>query len=489
MNKKLLIIVSILFALLCSTLVLVFWDPIIDWLPIDQSGWKEMKKTGQILYLDEDGDPIPGWLEVDSNIYYFDPDTFAMQTGWVELPDGRYYLGSDGIRRTGWQTIDGKRYYLGDNGAMFTGWLEQEDGFLYLNENGNPQSGWVELEDGKYYLNEDSIRQTGWLELDGSRYYLNEDGRLYSGWLEQEEGTYYIGEEGTPLTGWQPIEGKVYYLDETGIIQTGWLELDGSRYYLNEDGSRHTGWLEQGEYKYYLKEDGTAAKGKLVIDNETYYFTSTGAHVVLVNTWNLLPEDFKPNLVQLDNGGYADPVCVDALNKMLSDCKAAGCHPMFKGTYRDFGAQKNLFNKIYKEYKEKGYSNAYAMTLQRCAVPRGSEHHLGLAFDITDSRYDKKYTGENNAVQWLSENCWEYGFILRYIDGTTDITGIMNEPWHFRYVGTELAMEMKENGLCLEQYLDNLTNDGSTCGNPEAVKVEEVPAETEAETQPESSVG
>ena len=163
MNKKLLLIVSILFALLCSTLVLVFWDPIIDWLPIDQSGWKEMKKTGQILYLDEDGDPIPGWLEVDSNIYYFDPDTFAMQTGWVELPDGRYYLGSDGIRRTGWQTIDGKRYYLGDNGAMFSGWLEQEEGFLYLNENGNPQSGWVELEDGKYYLNEDSIRQTGWL--------------------------------------------------------------------------------------------------------------------------------------------------------------------------------------------------------------------------------------------------------------------------------------------------------------------------------------
>jgi len=485
MNKKLVLIVSLLFAILCSTLVIVFWDPIIDWLPIDQSGWKEMRKTGEIRYLDEDGDPISGWLEVESNIYYFDPESFAMQTDWVDLPDGRYYLGSDGIRRTGWQTIDGKRYYLSDNGAMFTGWLEQEEGFLYLNENGNPQSGWVELEEGTYYLDENSIRQTGWLELEGTRFYLDEDGRLHNGWLELEEGKYYIGEEGTPLTGWQTVEEKVYYLSEDGIMQTGWLELDGSRYYLCGDGSRYTGWLELGEYTYYLKDDGSAAKGKLEIDGETHYFTSKGAKIVLVNTWNLLPEDFKPNLVKLDNGGYADPVCVEALEKMLADCKAAGCHPMFKGTYRDFGAQSILFNNILKEYKAKGYANAYAMTLQRCAIPRASEHHLGLAFDITDSRYNQKYTGADNAVEWLSKYCWEYGFILRYIDGTTDITGIMNEPWHFRYVGVELAMELKDSGLCLEQYLDNLTNDGTTCGNPDAVKK----AETPTETEPAKSVG
>ena len=68
MNKKLIVIISLLFALLCGMLVFVFWDPIIDWLPIDQSGWEEMK-TGGICYLDEDGDPIPGWLEIESNIY------------------------------------------------------------------------------------------------------------------------------------------------------------------------------------------------------------------------------------------------------------------------------------------------------------------------------------------------------------------------------------------------------------------------------------
>ena len=109
MNKKLIVIISLLFVLLCGMLVFVFWDPIIDWLPIDQSGWEEMK-TGGICYLDEDGDPIPGWLEIESNIYYFDPQSYAMQTGWLQLEDEHFYLGNDGIRRTGWQTIDGKRY-------------------------------------------------------------------------------------------------------------------------------------------------------------------------------------------------------------------------------------------------------------------------------------------------------------------------------------------------------------------------------------------
>ena len=129
-KKKLILIISLLFAVVLAALVIIFWDPIIDWLPIDQSGWKEVRKTGEIRYLNEDGDPYSGWTEIESNVYYFDPESFALQTGWLELEDGRYYLGDDGIRRTGWQTINGKKYYLSDTGAMFTGWLEMEEGFL-----------------------------------------------------------------------------------------------------------------------------------------------------------------------------------------------------------------------------------------------------------------------------------------------------------------------------------------------------------------------
>ena len=489
MKKKIILPIALGLLLVGGVLVGIFWDPIIDWLPIDQSGWKEMK-TGGICYLDEDGDPIPGWLEAEGNIYYFDTESYAMQTHWVELDDGRYYLGDDGIRRTGWQEIDGNRYYLGDNGAMVTGWLEQAGGTMYLNEQGNPHSGWLELDEGTYYLDENYFRYsgwldleenryyldetgamiTGWLELEENRYYLGEDGILCSGWVQLDEGKYYLSEDGVPQTGWLEFEENFYYLDESGVMQTGWLELEEGRYYLCGDGTRYTGWLEVDGNKYYIKEDGTAAKGTLVIDEKTYFFTSSGANVIMVNTWNELPEDYEVELVKLPNGKQASAECYDILMKMVEDCTAAGCSPDIIGAYRTIGDQRVLFNNILAEYREKGYSNAYSKTLKRCAIPGTSEHHLGLAFDIVDKRYPQKYTGENNALVWLSEHCWEYGFIIRYPDNKTNITGIMYEPWHFRYVGVKLAMEMKDNGLCLEEYLDALTGDGTTCGNPDLAK-------------------
>ena len=454
MKKKLILLIC-LSLLLLAGLLAIFWDPLIDWLPVDQSKWYT-NKNGDTYYLDEDGDPIFGWHEIESRVYYFDMDSCVLRTGWVDLPGGRYYLGDDGVRRTDWQTIDGKRYYLGENGAMVTGWLETAEGLLYLNEQGNPSSGWVQTKDGTYYLNENSIRQTGWLELNETLHYLGEDGKLRTGWLEMEEGKYYLNEEGTPLTGWQNIGKYVYYLDETGIMQTGWLELDGLKYYLCGDGTRYTGWLELGEYNYYLKEDGSAAIGKLVIDDQTHYFAETGAEILLVNAWNPLPDDYDPKLttMPLGIGGYVSPLCHDALEQMLNDCIAAGCKPDLVGGYRTIASQRVLFNNIYAEYKEKGYGDAWSRTLLRCAKPGTSEHHLGLAFDIVDKRYPQKYTGENNAVVWIAENGADYGFILRYPEGKTDITGYIFEPWHYRYVGKELAEILYNNGnwITMEEY-------------------------------------
>ena len=470
MKKKIILLVSLGLLLISAALVGIFWDPIIDWLPIDQSGWEVLENGGQ-CYLDEDGDPITGWQELDSKIYYFDPESYAMQIRWLELEDGRYYLGDDGVRQTGWQTINEKRYYLGDDGAMHTGWLEQEEGMMFLNDHGNPHTGWLKLADGTYYL-DDYYMLTGWLELEDTRYYLDEDGTLHKGWLELEEGKYYLSKEGIPQTGWLEDGENHYYLGEDGIMQTGWLELEEGKYYLCGDGTRYTGWLEMGDDKYYLKEDGTAAKGTLSIDGETYFFTSTGANLIMVNTWNALPDDYQVELKKLPNGKQASVECYDALLKMVDDCTAAGCKPNIIGAYRTVNDQQVLMNNYIAEYQAKGYGYSYAkqLALQRVAIPGTSEHHLGLAFDIVDKRYPQKYTGENNALVWLSEHCWEYGFIIRYPESKTKITGIMYEPWHFRYVGVELAMEMKDSGLCLEEYLDKLTGDGTTCGDPANAK-------------------
>ena len=83
------------------------------------------------------------------------------------------------------------------------------------------------------------------------------------------------------------------------------------------------------------------------------------------------------------------------------------------------------------------------------------EHQLGLAVDITDSSIQPLNAEQEKAgtYKWLKEHCWEYGFIVRYPNGTTDITGVGYEPWHFRYVGVEVAMEMKQLGITLEEYL------------------------------------
>ena len=87
------------------------------------------------------------------------------------------------------------------------------------------------------------------------------------------------------------------------------------------------------------------------------------------------------------------------------------------------------------------------------ALPGTSEHHLGLAVDILNNKEAGK-----QALDWLGQHCWEYGFILRYPENTTDITGIIYEPWHYRYVGKEVAQEIHELGdITLEEYIQNLT--------------------------------
>ena len=89
------------------------------------------------------------------------------------------------------------------------------------------------------------------------------------------------------------------------------------------------------------------------------------------------------------------------------------------------------------------YEEAYEKALETVAIPGTSEHHLGLAVDLL---------GEE-AIAWFREHCWDYGFIVRYAAEKESYTGIIDEPWHFRYVGTEVSLDMKDSGLCLEEYL------------------------------------
>ena len=89
------------------------------------------------------------------------------------------------------------------------------------------------------------------------------------------------------------------------------------------------------------------------------------------------------------------------------------------------------------------------------AVPGTSEHQLGLAVDLMDEDYPylNDHQANTGTQKWLMEHCHEYGFILRYPIGSTEITGIIYEPWHYRYVGVEIAQEIMNLGITLEEYL------------------------------------
>jgi len=90
------------------------------------------------------------------------------------------------------------------------------------------------------------------------------------------------------------------------------------------------------------------------------------------------------------------------------------------------------------------------MAGQWVAIPGTCEHELGLAVDINA---DKEQSSNEEVYNWLAENAWRYGFILRYLKGKEDITGIDYEPWHYRYVGKEVAKEIYEEGITLEEYV------------------------------------
>ncbi len=264
----------------------------------------------------------------------------------------------------------------------------------------------------------------------------------------------------TPATGWFTEAEQTFYKNQDGSLHTGWLELDDTRYYLNEQGVLQTGWLESGGETFYLKADGSITRGKASIDNHIYYFTSSGARILLVNPWNFLPSGYEANLVSAEDGYLVDSACRDDLLQMLSDCRKAGYDARITSAYRSQDTQVELYNNKVWYYIDKGYSEAEARKEAGTiiAVPGTSEHQLGLAVDLVDSSYWVLDEAQENtpAQKWLMEHCWEYGFILRYPNDKTTATGIIYEPWHYRYVGKELSMELKPTGLCLEEYLNLL---------------------------------
>ena len=180
--------------------------------------------------------------------------------------------------------------------------------------------------------------------------------------------------------------------------------------------------------------------------------------LILVNQWQYLPEGYEADPVDLPNGQRIDDDCYESLMQMLADCSAAGGTPIVCSGYRPHWYQENLFDAQINRWLYAGYGqeDAEALAATAVAIPGTSEHELGLAADIystenMDLDESQVYT---LTQQWLMENSWRYGFVLRYPKDKSEITGIIFEPWHYRYVGKEHAKKIYDAGICLEEYLD-----------------------------------
>lgn len=187
------------------------------------------------------------------------------------------------------------------------------------------------------------------------------------------------------------------------------------------------------------------------------------AYIKLINQTHPLEKDYKPeDLVSVPyvRSGVETPYmrlyAAKALEAMLKEAYANGCSTSLTITslYRSYDYQKFLLDYRISVYAYLGEEEAYKKATTIVAVPGQSEHQSGLAADIhtlasADETFEKSYE-----FKWLLDNCWKFGFIMRYPNGKTDITGIIYEPWHYRYVGRYHAFKIHESGLTLEEYCE-----------------------------------
>ncbi len=201
---------------------------------------------------------------------------------------------------------------------------------------------------------------------------------------------------------------------------------------------------ESGLAEAATDSSGSAAAETLYADKPDIDINSW--EYVLANPWNSI-EDYNPDVVQIEDI-EVDYRIRDAMESFVADCRAAGNEVYLSSGYRSYDTQSYLFEKKCQEYDEETAATIVAR-------PGTSEHQTGLAADITEGYYEYKNASleETDMYQWMEAHCQDYGFIVRFPNGKENITGIIYEPWHFRYVGVEAATYIKEHDLTLEEFV------------------------------------
>lgn len=192
--------------------------------------------------------------------------------------------------------------------------------------------------------------------------------------------------------------------------------------------------------------------GRIIVDTDAVEW-----NLIVVSLTREIPEGYKPEVVEVVNSGHdLDKRVAPYYEKMYYAAKKEGIIlTPFSGN-RSYERQRINYNNLTETYMTRYGIDRKAAQKKAATVilpPGTSEHNIGLAMDICNT-YDSFANSKEYA--WLTKNAYKYGFILRYPKGKEDVTGIVYEPWHWRFVGIEYAKKIRDSGLCLEEYLDSV---------------------------------
>lgn len=200
------------------------------------------------------------------------------------------------------------------------------------------------------------------------------------------------------------------------------------------------------------KAASASSSGRIVVNPNNVQW-----NLIVVNSSREIPEGYVPQLKEiLGCGKYLDYRVAPHYEDMYYAAKKDGITLTPYSAYRTYERQKNNYNNLTNKYMSQyGLSREAAAAKAATVIlpPGTSEHNLGLAMDVCNVYDSFAYSKE---YAWLQQHAHEYGFILRYTKEKQPITGIVPEPWHWRYVGVEYAKKIKDSGLCLEEYLDSI---------------------------------
>lgn len=216
---------------------------------------------------------------------------------------------------------------------------------------------------------------------------------------------------------------------------------------IREDGNRGNEIEESEKSADYEMEQ----QEELVIKPEDMWC------LILTNAEYPVPEDYAVTLRDVPGTDQkVDERIYEPLINMLEAMKKEGLSPVVCSGYRTLDKQEKLFNRKVSAYVKKGRSKeeSYALARQTLSIPGSGEHCLGLAVDFYTRSYHQLERAFEKTPEgkWLREHAQDYGFTLRYDEGKKEITGIEYEPWHFRYVGIDVARYLKEHNLSLEEF-------------------------------------